>query len=166
MSAYTEYFLNSKSNVVYLDLIEISHPNFTQTYRKVRNNTKGVTVTLEDGAEATFDYYPMKVTPVSQQNDLDQAIKVTLGDLGDILPTEFEAVCEANAFDVKPTVKYYAYRSDDLTEPLIGPWVMEVTSFTYDREASEFEAKAPSLNINRTGELYKLERFPMLRGFL
>jgi hypothetical protein len=36
---YYEYFLNSKSNVVYYDLIEISHPNFSQTYRKVRNNT-------------------------------------------------------------------------------------------------------------------------------
>jgi hypothetical protein len=29
-----------------------------------------------------------------------------------------------------------------------------------------FEAKAPSLNVNKTGELYTFDRFPMLKGFL
>lgn len=166
MSRYHEYFLNSKSSVVHLDLIEISHPSFTQTYRKVRNATSGVSVILEDGNEYFFDYYPMKITPSSQGNDLDQMIKITLGDLGDILPTEIDSITSSNGFQVRPVVKYWAFRSDDLTEPLVGAYVMEVQNFSFNKEGSQFEAKAPSLNITRTGEVYSLDRFPMLRGFL
>ena len=71
-----------------------------------------------------------------------------------------------DGFSEKPRVVYRTYRSDDLTRPLFGPIVLEVDSFAFNREGSTFTAKAPSLNINKTGELYRLERFPMLRGFL
>ena len=166
MSAYTDYFLNSDSNIIQLELIEISHSAFTQTYRVVRNATNGVTVTLEDASVETFEYYPLKLTPLSSQDDLEQSIKIVLGDLGEVLPMELDAVSSANGYEEKPIVKYRTYRSDDLTTPLIGPWLLEVVAFNFDREGSTFEAKAPSLNVNRTGEAYKLARFPMLRGFI
>lgn len=166
MSAYSEYFLNSNSNVVQLELLEISHSAFTQTYYVVRNAVNGVTVTLETAVEQEFTYYPLKITPLGSKDDLDQSLRIDLGDLGEVLPNELDAVSDALGFDEKPVVKYRAYRSDDLSEPLIGPWVLEVTSFNFNREGSSFEAKAPSLNINRTGELYKIARFPMLRGFV
>lgn len=166
MSIYSEYFLNSSSSVVQLELIEISHSAFTQSYFVVRNATNGVTVTLEDGSSQEFEYYPLKVTPLGSRDDLDQAIRITLGDLGEILPKEIDAVSNSVGFIEKPIVKYRAYRSDDLSEPLIGPWILEVTTFNFNREGSTFEAKAPSLNINRTGEAYKIARFPMLRGFI
>lgn len=166
MSIYSEYFLNSSSSIVQLELIEISHSAFTQSYFVVRNATNGVTVTLEDASSQEFEYYPLKVTPLGSRDDLDQAIRVDLGDLGEVLPKEIDAVSNSVGFIEKPIVKYRAYRSDDLSEPLIGPWILEVTTFNFNREGSTFEAKAPSLNINRTGEAYKIARFPMLRGFI
>lgn len=164
--SYAEFFLNSRSSVVQLELMEISHPNFTKVYRIVRNAVKGTTVTLETGASASFDYYPMRIENNGSRDDLDQSFTITLGDLGEVLPKELDSVASAHAFDVKPVVTYRTYRSDDLTRPLFGPVLLEVESFAFNREGSTFTAKAPSLNINKTGELYKLERFPMLRGFL
>lgn len=166
MPDYAEFFLNSKSSVVQLELLEISHPDFTQTYYVVRNNTEGVTVTLEDLTEQAFDYYPLKVTPAGSREDLDFGVRVDLGDLGEVLPVELDAVASASGYGTKPTVKYRLYRSDDLTAPMLGPYTLEVTAFSFTREGASFEAKAPSLNVNRTGELYRVDRFPMLRGFL
>lgn len=166
MSDYYDYFLNSASSIVQLDLLEISHSAFTRVYRIVRNNVSGVTVTLEDDTEEFFEYYPLQVVPLSSSDDLDQALKITLGDLGEILPKELDEVSDAVGFTEKPIVKYRSYRSDDLSQPLTGPYILEVQTFNFNREGATFEAKAPSLNVNTTGELYNLTRFPMLRGFL
>lgn len=164
--SYAEFFLNSKSSVVQLELLEISHPNFTKVYRIVRNAVKGITVKLETGDSASFDYYPMRIENNGAKDDLDQSFTITLGDLGEVLPKELDSVASAQGYNVKPVVTYRTYRSDDLTRPLFGPVLLEVESFAFNREGSTFTAKAPSLNINKTGELYTLERFPMLRGFL
>lgn len=166
MSEYSEYFLNSKSSVAQLELLEISHPNFTQTYRVVRNAVQGVTVTLETSAVEEFTYYPLTIENAGARDDLDQSITINLGDLGEVLPLELDEVSSNNGFGTKPSVVYRTYRSDDLTQPLFGPVYLEVESFAFNREGSTFQAKAPSLNVNKTGELYKLDRFPMLRGFL
>lgn len=166
MPAYAEFFLKSKSSVVQLETLEISHPDFTKTYRIVRNAVEGARVTLEDGRLVSFDYYPLQIENAGVRDDLDQSIKINLGDLGEVLPKELDEVSSNDGFGIKPTVVYRTYRSDDLSRPLFGPVVLEVSSFAFNREGSSFEAKAPSLNINKTGELYKLDRFPMLRGFL
>lgn len=166
MTTYSEFFLNSKSSVVQLELLEISHPNFTKTYRIVRNAVNGVTVTLEDTSIETFDYYPLRISGTETRENLDFSLKIDLGDLGEVLPPELDSVSSAGGYATKPIVKYRTYRSDDLTAPLFGPLVLEVKSFSFNREGSTFEAKAPSLNVNKTGELYKIDRFPMLRGFL
>ncbi len=166
MTSYAEFFLKSKSSVVQLETLEISHPNFTKVYRVVRNAVQGVSVKLENGLSATFDYYPLSIENAGVRDDLDQAITINLGDLGEVLPKELDEISSNNGFGTKPTVVYRTYRSDDLTRPLFGPVLLEVTSFAFNREGSTFEAKAPSLNVNKTGERYKLDRFPMLRGFL
>lgn len=166
MTTYAEFFLNSKTSVVQLETLEISHPNFTKIYRIVRNAVEGVTLTLENAQVATFDYYPLQIENAGVRDDLDQAIKINLGDLGEVLPKELDEVSSNDGFGIKPIVVYRTYRSDDLSRPLFGPVTLEVSSFAFNREGSTFEAKAPSLNVNKTGELYKLDRFPMLRGFL
>lgn len=166
MPNYSEFFLNSKSSVVQLELLEISHSVFSKTYYIVRNATQGVTVTLEDSSTQFFEYYPLRITPLGSKGDLDQVISIDLGDLGEIVPTELDNVKFSNKFDEKPTVKYRTYRSDDLTAPLLGPFTLEISNFAFNDEGCSFEAKAPSLNINATGEFYKVARFPMLRGFV
>lgn len=160
------YFLSSGRDVVSLDLFEISHPAFTQTYRRVRNNRDGVTVTLETGEVAFFDWYPLQIVELSDQADLDNGLQIAFGDLGEVLPRELDAVKAADAMDIKPTVVYRAYRSDDLSAPMVGPLVLEATNFSFSKEGATFEATAPYVNRNRTGETYNLARFPTLRGFL
>lgn len=167
MSAYSEYFLNSRSSVAQVETLELSHPAFSQTYRIVRNATQGITATLETGGTAVFDYYPVKIVPQSARADLDHGISITFGDLGEILPTEMDNVMKyPGGMDTKPIIKYRVYRSDDYENILYGPLTLEVENFTFDRQGCTFEAKAPSLNLTSTGEIYSLSRFPGLRGFL
>ncbi len=166
LETYKEFFLGSSSHVVELELLEISHPDFTQTYRKVRNARGGVTVTLEDSSVHTFDYAPMLIKQTETRDNLDYGFNITFGDLGEILPTEMDAVAAAGGFNVLPVVTYRAYRSDDLSAPMFGPVELEVQEFTFKEQGATFLAKAPSLNVSKTGESYTLDRFPMLRGFL
>ena len=166
MSAYASFFLNSSSSIVHLELLEISHPNFSQVYRIVRNAMNGVTVTHEDTTVHDYTYYPLKLTPVAASDDLDQVMQVQFGDLGQILPMELDNVAAANAFNIKPTMKYRVYRSDDLSVPLYGPLQFEITILPFKSDGVTFEARAPRLNQLGTGELYSLDRFPMLAGFI
>lgn len=163
MSEASEFFLSSAPSVVRFDTIEISHPDFSQTYRLVRNSTPaGITA---DGD--VYEYCPMRVLPIASTDDLVQALSITLGDVGEIIATEIEAVWEANGMNTRPTLTYRAFRSDDLDAPIAGSErVLEIVNVTTTREGASFEAQAPELNQSRTGTLYTLEVFPMLRGFL
>lgn len=166
MSAYTEYFLNSQSSVVQLETLEISHSSFSKVYRLVRNATNGITVKLEDENNYIFDYYPLRISLMNEKDDLDQIIKIQMGDLGEIVPFEIDRISNDDKFSEKPIVKYRTFRSDDLQNVLYGPLILEIKSFSFNREGTTFEAKAPSLNVNKTGEIYSINRFPMLRGLL
>lgn len=166
MSDLSEYFLSSPANVAYLETLEISHSAFSKTYWIVRNDTQGLTATLEDEyTEIEFEYYPVRIKPSGESDDLDRALSLTFGDLGDVLSTEFNNVKAANAFEEKPQVTYRAYRSDDLTKPLTVVQ-LEASNFAFSREGSTFDARAPYLNVKKTGEVYSFNRFPMLRGFI
>jgi hypothetical protein len=166
MSDLSEFYLNSKSSIVELDLLTISHPDFTQVFRIVRNSLAGITVTLEDGITVqTFDYYPLVITPTGSSNDLDQTLKVTLGDLGTLIPQELDAVSEAGTFRIKPQMIYRQYRSDRLTGPPIeGPSIFEIENIAFNDDGATFQASAPRVNLTGTGERYNLDRFPMLRN--
>ena len=166
MSDYTEFFLNSKSSIVQLETLVIAHSSFTKTYYLVRNKTDGLSATLEQGSDVDFEYYPLRISPIGTRENLDFGIRVDLGDLGETLPLELDAVTQDQNFEEKPVVVYRTYRSDDLSAPLFGPLILQISSFSFTKEGATFEAKAPSLNINGTGELYTFTRFPMLRGFL
>lgn len=166
MPGVLDYFLGSTRDVVNLELVEISHPDFTQVYRRVRNARDGVTVTLETAVDADFDWYPMEITELSDQADLDAGFRISFGDLGEVLPKERDAVYAADGMGTKPTVVYRSYRSDDLSAPLIGPLTLEANSFSFAPQGATFEASAPYVNVNTTGETYNLTRFPMQRGFL
>lgn len=160
------FFFNSPASVIQLELLEISHPNFSQTYRIVRNAVAGVTVTHEDASVRAYTYYPARIKANGDKADLDSSIQVDLGDLGDTFPNEMDLIAAANGFGIKPIVKYRTYRSDDLTQPLTGPLTLEVKQFSHNGDGLSFEAAAPRVNVNKTGEVYSLDRFPMLRGFV
>ena len=166
MSDYTEFFLNSNSSVVQLELLEISHSLFSKVYRIVRNAVNGVTVTHETSVAYEYSYYPTKIESKGVRDDLDNAIQITVGDLGMVIPNELDLVSAGNGYSEKPKCTYRTYKSNNLAGPLFGPLKLEIDAFAFNKEGATFLARAPSLNVNKTGELYLLERFPMLRGFL
>jgi len=163
MSDYSEFFLNTAPTIAQLDLLEISHPSFFVTHRLVRNAVNGVTVMHEGGAGPfAYSYMPMRVKALASNTDMDQELEITLGDTGDTVPSEIQAITNANAFHVKPTLVYRTYRSDDLTAPLFGPIFLRVEGVAMQREGTAFRAKSATFNRVRTGETYNLIRFPML----
>jgi hypothetical protein len=166
VSEYSEFFLDSSASVAELELLEISHTNFTQTFRLVRNNRHGVTVTHEDFTSQAYTYCPMRLSLSGPREDLDFGLSVQLGDQGDIVNPELDAVIAADGLAERPTIRYRTYRSDDLTAPLYGPVRLEAKRFSQNRDGCSFEASAPSLNSTGTGEKYSIARFPMLSGLL
>lgn len=166
MSKYSEFFLLSNSHVVELETLEISHPAFSKIYRIVRNSSNGLIATLETGEIVTFDYYPLRITPMQSSDDLDQGIKIEFGDLGQILPIELDNIAAAGSFGIKPKAIYRTFRSDDLSAPMNGPFVFEIKQMPFNLNGVAFEASAPKINLNSTGEIYTADRFPMLAGFL
>lgn len=167
MADYVGFFLDSSPAVYRIDTLEISHPDFTQTYWVQSAVPDGVTLELEDaGGPQVFQYVPLEITPSAGANDLDAGLTVAFGDLGEILPREIDAIMEADALDVKPTVKFRVYRSDDLTAPMYGPDTFELSALNFTQDGATFEINARTLNMNRTGERYTVTRFPMLAGFL
>ena len=164
MSIQSEYFLKTKSSVVQLELIEFNHPN-TGPFRFVRNKVDGVSAFV-DSAYQTFNYYPMKISQLGVRDNLDSGFKIEFGDVNLVLAAQLDAIRAASGFGTKPTVRYWSFRSDDLAVPLYGPFTFEITTISFTKQGAMFEAHAPFANINKTGEVYSLARFPMLRGFL
>jgi hypothetical protein len=166
MSKLSDFFLNSKSTVIQYETLEISHPNFSKVYWLVRNASRGLTATIETNEIINFEYYPLNLTPTGSYDHLDNSIKIEMGDLGTVIPQELDLISKANGFLIKPIVKYRVFRSDDLNLPLDGPYVYQISTFTFNEKGCIFEAKAPSLNVLRTGEIYTIERFPGLVAFV
>lgn len=166
MSEYTEFFLSSKASIVQLELLEIAHSSFLQIYYVVRNAVNGVTVIHEDSSSVAYVYCPMQLGLTGPRDDLDQILTVNFGDLGTIFSENIESVRADNSSAELPTVIYRTYRSDDLTTPLYGPLYLEIRKVAMTAEGAKFEARAPSLNKNKTGEKYSIARFPMLKGLL
>jgi hypothetical protein len=150
MSDYTEFYLNSKSSIAQLECLEFTHSSFSQTYRLVRNAVHGVIVTHEDASSHAYSYMPMRLELSGPRDDLDHVLKITMGDLGEVVPFELDRVRADDTLSEMPMVVYRTYRSDNLTAPLFGPILLEVRRFNMDRTGCTFEAKAPSLNVSRT----------------
>jgi hypothetical protein len=88
MSDLANYFLASRRDVVGLELLEVTHPNFTKAYRIVRNAADGVVVDLSPAEQGVpFEYYPARFQAKGARDDLDFAITINLGDLGEVMPS-------------------------------------------------------------------------------
>lgn len=164
--AQVEYFLNTKSTVGQLDTIQISHPSFEKDFFLVKNHLKGFSAKLENGVDVDFQYVPMQVSLGTVKDNLDQTIDITLGDLGDIVAKELKKIRQSKNNKVKPKFIYRTYRSDDFTRPLYGPVKLSIVDFQLMDTGCSFQAKADSLNVVKTGEIYDLRRFPMLKGVI
>ena len=168
MATLEEYFFKDPPATVKLQLIEITHPNFSTTYRVVNTpSPHPIEVTHEDlTGPHEYTYVPVEIRTMGSKGDMDQELEVTFGDLGEILPTEIENVVEANGMQTKPTLVYREYLSTDLTAPVFGPFTLLINYIAFNKTGATFTAKPLAFNRGRTGEVYDVGRFPMLRGFV
>ena len=167
MPDYTSFFLDS-SEVLPLECVEISHPDFDQPFRYVKNDANGVTVKhAAGGQDVEYVYQPMSIQRSTVTNDLDQKLNLTIADVDDeLIKSVVSARLGAN-WKVRPSVKWRLYRDDDLTAPMVSLQTLEVATLSKDGSGNcTFDAQAPELNSVKTGEIYSLERFPLLRGMI
>jgi hypothetical protein len=112
-AALADFFFTAPPAVVQLQMVEIYHPDFSQTHRLCRNSGKDIYVLHESGVGPfVYSYVPMLIKNLGTTSSLDQQMEFTLGDVGEILPAELELIAEANGFQTKPTITYREYRSD------------------------------------------------------
>jgi hypothetical protein len=160
----TSFVLEAPRSVAYLDTVVLSHPSWSQEYRVVRNAVAGITATLETAAVVEFQYYPLRVRPPSAQQGLQLDLSVELGDLGEVLPAEVDAMRAAGTLYVRPVLVYRAFRSDDLSGgPIVGPWALEVYSLSAMANGTMLSARTRASSPARTGRLYQTRLFPTLR---
>ncbi len=163
MSDYTSFFLNAKGGLIKIDCIEISHPSFSKVFRFVRNIRNGIAVMHEDGTKHQYTYERFEINRSNITTDLDQVVQITFADYRDDLKLEVE-----NADYTEPALfKYRAYRDDDLTMPMVVLETLQVVSVNNDSLGIvTFDAKAEGLNNVKTGLIYSIEDYPMLRALL
>ena len=115
MSQYSKFFLNSKSSIVLVECVELSHPGFSTTHRVVRNVTAGVTVTHEDDLVFEYTYYPLTIRQKGSLEDLDFGIEIEFGDLDGLLQDEIATLTDYG-LDEKPICNFRQYRSDNYSQ--------------------------------------------------
>lgn len=159
--SYTSFYLNVAGSVSPIDCVQISHPTFEFLFQSFDED--GVAVTHENGTRAHYEYMPMKIDGMNVNSDLDQVVKMTINDFDDRLIHAYESLTDYDPVLFKRRI----YRDDNLGRPMVTIQSLHIVSMSKDSKGNvTFEAKAPELNNNKTGDDYSFERFLMLRATL
>lgn len=162
-----QFYLVGNPQSVRLQLIEIDHPAFTQTFRFVRNHAQGVTVTHEDGVTARYEYLPIPIQKSKSSTDLDQSLNITIGDTGEIIPQQIDRIRKSDLFyNVKPVVNYREYYLDNLSTPCLVDRNLEVIDYSMHKEGVAFRCEAKDITNTKTGRVFTLDTHPALRAFV
>lgn len=164
MTAFTDYILSAEPNDVYLETLQLSHPSWSQTYRIIRNDCLGRTLTTESGT-FPFVYYPVEIKFSPDKTDLDKTLSFVVGDLGEIIPSEVLRMQEADTMTTKPVLTYRGYSSES-NSMVYGPVTFDVKGLSVISEGARIDAGAPSVNSSRTGRKATVETIATLKGFL
>ena len=160
------YHLIGNAHDVLLECIEISHPAFSQLYQYVRNHTKGVTVTHEDGAVTHYEYAPLKLQRGKSNEKLSQEITVTVADLGMIIPHEIDRLYNSPYELEYPMLTYRSYLLSNLTAPYETARNLKIIENTPQVHGAVFKAVQRILNNKKSGRSFTLDKWRALRGFL
>ena len=157
MTDYTSFFLNNHGGAVVLECLEITHPSFNEPARFIKNDTDGV---IAEGQ--SYEYQPMSIKRNNVSNDLEQQLSITLADMEDHF---FKQVINTMDSNTRPSVVFKLFSDQDLEMPLMTMQKLEIASLSKDSAGlATFDAQAPELNSVKTGRIYTLEDFPLLRG--
>lgn len=158
--AYERLLASQPENEKYYETIVLSHSKFSKTYYLVRE-TIPVTARLITGETVTFEPASIAPTNAVNTNDLDQSATFTISDLDNVLDTELDNIPFGDT--ESPKVGYGIYHSEYLDEP-VEYTEYDVKSVPQKKGLFTIKCGAPDLNSDETGEVFDLDRFPMLRG--
>ena len=167
------YFLAGNPDDVLFQTIEISHPAFRNEHRFVANKADGLYVPFESedengnpvASQLFYEYAPLDIKLGESTESLDQYIEVTIGDLGDILPSEIEAIRSDEFSSMqKPEVVYAEFLASNLNEPTLVIGNLEISQYTMKTGMAVFKCEVKKLNTRKTGVTYNLKDFPIMWG--
>lgn len=159
------FFASAPPRLRSIVVLAISHSAMTRTYYLWRESS-GESVTLESGAVVQPEPANFTESLAGSPGNLDQVFSIslsTLGQAGETFRAELRRIPLLSTELLK--MQYMEYRSDQLA---LGPGAsvaLQVESISYDTGSATFTAVSPRLKSNRTGEIYSLRQFPMLRAF-
>lgn len=159
-SAVVDYFLKAKKTEILYDTLEISHSAFSQVFYLVRNSRFGLTAGGVD-----YTYCPMGLRRAGSSANLEQMMELTIGDMGKILYPEYIRAVKADGMREKPVCIYRGFRSTNLSEPIYYA-ELAINDAVLVRNGAQFTIAAPTTNTTGTGEVYSIQRFPMLRAYM
>lgn len=158
--AYVKLLNSVPENERQYEVVIISHSKFSKTYYLVIDNLP-LTANLQDGTLVTFEPASISSTNAQNTNDLDQLASFTIADVNNELDAELDRIPLGDP--EVPTVTYGIYHSDYLDEPV--EWVVyDVKNVPQEKGVFTINTGVPDLNRDQTGEVFDLDRFPMLRG--
>lgn len=161
---YDLYLLNNPDGQRLIEVVSISHSALTQTYH-LTPTPEVVLVTLETSAEIVPVPTNLTVQRSTTKDDLDEQFTFNFSDIDGTLAAEADRIPLDS--DEPVIITYRSFVADDTSEPADGPFVLYGVTMTKATNGTvTIQAQSPSLVVNRTGELYTYDRFPMLRGFL
>ena len=166
-----DFHLDSAPQIALLETLEVSHSAWAAPIRIVTNHADGLIARNELGQFVNYQFAPLLVTKGTTTDNLDQNLKITLGDLGEIVPPLIDAIRAANS-DEYPQVVYRAYAYDAGAMALAKETPIDVidglvvTAMSRDSQATTFEAKTIDKNSVKTGRTYNLNDYPDLKGLL
>lgn len=161
---YELYLLNNPDDERIIEVVSISHPDMSQTYH-LTPTPESLLVTLETGEQIVPEPKNMSIDKPKSKDDLDEQFLFNFSDPEGLIAAEAKLIPLDTQDDV--LVQFRTFMASDPSEPAEGPFNLVGVSMTPSTDATvTIRAQSPSLVVNRTGELYNYERFPMLRGFL
>ena len=159
-----DFLLDATPTVAMVECIEIGHSLWPAPLRYVLNSGLPIDVLHGDGTPATYEYMPLQLKRGTATNDLEQTLKITVPDLGQVVPQLLKIIRDAET-EERPYVVYRTYSTANYNTPLIeidGLWVEDKSS---NSEAVTFTAASSRTNVNGTGMIYSVDEFPSLRAF-
>lgn len=175
MTLQSEFILNNSSSAIKIETIQIWHSSFLNDDVNSTPHDFWLCANFENLVATSFPYLdipihwqslPMKISFSSDSEDLDQAIKIEIHELGQIFCEQLLRICADNKQANKPEIYYRAKRSDNLNENMIGPLYYKVSKVSCKSDGVIIEANSRLLNNSRTGSTYNVTDYPMLNSVI
>jgi hypothetical protein len=159
-----EFLASAPRSIHIIQTLEISHSAMTQTYYLSREPYE-FEITTESGVR-TVQPVNLVIKLAGDEGHLDQNfdIRISTVDIED----EFREQLDLIPIDTLEKIRcvYREYLSDDLTDMVAGPVVLQVETIICEIGVAAISAVYPRYNSTRTGESYVPRDVPMLRRFL